>query len=579
MTLRIVAREIGAVEAAFGLMKREVPEAYAAWLEGHQGEVPGALAGRRGRGLEQRIADRLTGILLCDYVRPDSQGFATELFVGIRHTREFGPIISAGLGGVEMELLARQLRKGAAVAIAPTGSMNGERFFELFRRTLSYERLSGAMRGGGRLLDDAVLVHCFQAFIDLANTAVWHSDPDRFARLYAFLWRLRDHPGLMTDRGDPALAHLRGLEKNVRRCAHKMKAFVRFRDLASDGPRRRFAAWFEPTHHTVEPTAPFFARRFADMDWMIVTPDVTAQFENGTLKFREGQPKPDLPEDATEELWGTYFCNIFNPARLKVQAMTSEMPKKYWKNMPEARHIPDLIAGAEARAKQMRDAAPTLPPIRAEKIVTRLTAERAEQPKLHDLDTLRHALHACTRCPLHSPATQAVPGEGPRDAALMIVGEQPGHEEDLAGRPFVGPAGQLFDQIAQEAGLDRGAAYVTNAVKHFKFQPRGKRRIHQSPDRGEVQQCKWWLESEIALVKPRLILAMGGTALLSLTGRKEGILKRRGQIEETAQGPVFVTVHPSYLLRLPDAEQRDHETTRFRSDLMAALAHLRQIAA
>jgi len=169
MGVRIVAREIGAVEAAFGLMKREVPEAYAAWLEGHQGEVPGALAGRRGRGLEQRIADRLTGILLCDYVRPDSQGFATELFVGIRHTREFGPIISAGLGGVEMELLARQLRKGAAVAIAPTGSMNGERFFELFRRTLSYERLSGAMRGGGRLLDDAVLVHCFQAFIDLAN--------------------------------------------------------------------------------------------------------------------------------------------------------------------------------------------------------------------------------------------------------------------------------------------------------------------------------------------------------------------------------------------------------------------------
>jgi acyl-CoA synthetase (NDP forming) len=167
--VRIVAREIGAVEAAFELMLREVPEAYAAFLEKHEGEMPDALAGRRGRGLEQRLGDRLVGILLCSFMPPDAQGFATELFVGIRHTAEFGPIISAGLGGVEMELLARQTRKGAAVAIAPTGTIDGERFFALFAKTLSYERLSGAMRGSRRLLDDAILVECFQAFIDLAN--------------------------------------------------------------------------------------------------------------------------------------------------------------------------------------------------------------------------------------------------------------------------------------------------------------------------------------------------------------------------------------------------------------------------
>lgn len=167
--VRIVAREIGAVEAAFDLMLREVPETYAEHLENHAGDVPSALAGRRGRGLEQRVADRIVGILLCSYVPPDSQGFATELFVGIRTTREFGPIISAGLGGVEMEILARQTRKGAAVAIAPTGTVDGEQFFKLFRSTMSYERLSGAMRGSRRLLDDAILVRCFQAFIDLAN--------------------------------------------------------------------------------------------------------------------------------------------------------------------------------------------------------------------------------------------------------------------------------------------------------------------------------------------------------------------------------------------------------------------------
>jgi acyl-CoA synthetase (NDP forming) len=167
--VRIVAREIGAIEAAFDLMLREVPESYAAYLENHEGEVPSALAGRRGHGLEQRVTDRIVGILLCSFMAPDSQGFATELFVGIRSTDEFGPIISAGLGGVEMELLARQTKKGAAVAIAPTGTTDGRQFFELFRSTLSYDRLSGAMRGSRRLLDDEILIECFQAFIDLAN--------------------------------------------------------------------------------------------------------------------------------------------------------------------------------------------------------------------------------------------------------------------------------------------------------------------------------------------------------------------------------------------------------------------------
>ena len=214
-----------------------------------------------------------------------------------------------------------------------------------------------------------------QSFVEMANTVVWHNDPQRFARLYAFLWRLRHQPGLMADRADRDLAKLRQMEKGVHRCKHKMKAFVRFRDLRQGGERRSFAAWFEPTHHTVEPTAPFFARRFADMDWMIATPDVTAQFVDGNLSFHPGQPKPALPDDAAEALWGTYFCNIFNPARLKVQAMTSEMPKKYWKNLPEAAHIADLIKGAEAKVQKMQDTAPTLPPKRAAAIKRQLKGD------------------------------------------------------------------------------------------------------------------------------------------------------------------------------------------------------------
>ncbi|WP_375689466.1 UdgX family uracil-DNA binding protein [Pseudooceanicola sp. LIPI14-2-Ac024] len=410
-----------------------------------------------------------------------------------------------------------------------------------------------------------------KSFVALADTVAWHADPERFARLYALLWRLRDHPGLMQDRGDPDLARLRQMEKNVRRCAHKMKAFVRFRDIDGDGPRRAFAAWFEPTHHTVEPTAPFFTRRFADMDWMIVTPDVTARFDAGRLSLHEGQPKPDLPEDGAEALWGTYFRNIFNPARVKVQAMTSEMPRKYWKNMPETRHIPELLANAERRAREMAEAAPSLPPLRAGRILDRLHEDRRADP----LSFAALAARAEEENRRAEPGYgRIVLGEGPQDAALMIVGEQPGDEEDRAGRPFVGPAGQLFDRAAQTAGLDRRQAYVTNAVKRFKFQMRGKRRIHQAPNRGEVQHGRWWLRQEVDLVKPQLILAMGANAAEALTGRRDGILARRGMVEETEFGPVLLTLHPAYLLRLPDPAAREAATAHFRADLAMAVARL-----
>ncbi len=409
-----------------------------------------------------------------------------------------------------------------------------------------------------------------RSFIALANTVVFHTDPQRFARLYALLWRLRDAPYLMSDRADPDLAKLRQMEKAVHRCRHKMRAFVRFREIgAPDAPRRSFAAWFEPTHYTLEMNTGFFEGRFADMDWRIVTPDVTAIYEQGRVRLESGQAAPQLPEDASEELWLTYFRNIFNPARLKVNAMTSEMPRKYWKNLPEAAAIPGLIANAPARARAMAAAAPTLPPLRAAAAQAGLARHVSVWA-----DTgagLEADIRACTRCPLHCNATQAICGEGPKRAALMIVGEQPGDREDLAGRPFVGPAGQLFDKVAAEAGLDREAAYVTNAVKHFKHIPRGRKRIHQRPDAGEVEQCKWWLEAEIARAKPGLIVAMGSTAALALTGSGARIMMRRGSVVRGRMGhDVLITLHPSYLLRLPDAAAKLRATADFRADLALA---------
>ncbi len=424
--------------------------------------------------------------------------------------------------------------------------------------------------------DGAREIRVPRAFAAMSNAVIWHNDADRFDRLYAFLWRLQREPGLMRDRGDVQLAHLRRMEKAVHRCKHKMKAFVRFREISApqDG-RRQFAAWFEPTHHTVEFTATFFARRFADMDWRIYTPDVSAIFEDGRLRFGLDVPRPELPGDASEDLWVTYFRNIFNPARLKVQAMQSEMPKKYWHNMPEAASIPELIAEAPARARAMAAAAPTLPPVRTARVQE---VARAQAPDHWSgpREGFAAALSGCTRCPLHRGATQAVPGAGPETAALMIVGEQPGDLEDLQGRPFVGPAGQLLDAALADAGVPRAEVYLTNAVKHFKYVTRGKRRIHQRPNTSEIDHCRWWLEAELARVRPTVVLALGATAAQALTGEGAGILKRRGATERGRHGgAVMISLHPAHILRVPVPAEQARLRRALTDDLAAAFATCR----
>lgn len=187
------------------------------------------------------------------------------------------------------------------------------------------------------------------------------------------------------------------------------------------------------------------------------------------------------------------------------------------------------------------------------------------------LGALAEAETACTRCPLYRNATQVVPGEGHRQARMMVVGEQPGDKEDLAGRPFVGPAGRLFDQVLAEAGIPRDRIFVTNAVKHFKFEPRGKRRLHRSPNAGEIDRCRWWLGQELKLVAPAVLVAMGASALRSLLGRPATIASLRGAIREIEGGtPLIATIHPSLLLRLRDADARDRERAQFMADLQRA---------
>ena len=177
----------------------------------------------------------------------------------------------------------------------------------------------------------------------------------------------------------------------------------------------------------------------------------------------------------------------------------------------------------------------------------------------------------CTRCDLYKCATQTVFGAGPPDARVMMVGEQPGDQEDLAGAPFVGPAGQLLDRALVEAGIDRSTVYVTNAVKHFKFEPRGKRRIHKKPDRSEIDACRWWLDRELAVTRPAVVVALGGTAVQALLGRPVKILSERGRVAADPRGfGLLLTIHPSMILRVPDREAKEREFAALVADLRQA---------
>ena len=403
-------------------------------------------------------------------------------------------------------------------------------------------------------------------FITLAKAVVCHSDPERFALLYALLLRLRSNRKALDDRADSLVDRLEKLAKEVHRDAHKMHAFVRFREIDEPEGNTRFVAFFEPDHHIVRREAGFFVRRFANMRWSILTPELSIHWDGATLREGPGATRADAPHgDPVEETWKTYYASIFNPARVKVKAMLKEMPKKYWANMPETALVAPLIAGARQREAEMIERSAAMPKRSP-------TPDAVSTPGGANLTATWAALKAeaaqCTRCDLFKCATQTVFGEGPLNARIVFVGEQPGDQEDLAGRPFVGPAGAVFDAALEKAGIERSTVYVTNAVKHFKFVLRGKRRIHQTPDQAEISACRWWVEQERELIRPPLTVALGGTAARSLFGKVMAIGRNRGVPHVLPNGGEgWITVHPSFLLRLPDEAARRTERIKFIDDL------------
>lgn len=397
-----------------------------------------------------------------------------------------------------------------------------------------------------------------RAVAEQVRLVACHSDPERYALLYRLIWRLKHGESHLPQMHADALVHrLHGMEKSVRRDLHKMHAFVRFRECGE-----RFIAWFEPEHFIVEETAQFFVDRFRGLDWAILTPKGSLHWDKVELRVGPPAIKAEAPPgDAFEEAWRAYYESIFNPARLNPTVMRQHMARKYWHNLPEAQAIPGLIRTAASRVSAMVEQEARMP---VKRDPAKAVAAMKDGPKT--LAALNRQIVAAE--PMVEGGTRAVLGEGPLHPAIALVGEQPGDQEDLQGHPFVGPAGQLLDRALAEAGIERGETYVTNAVKHFKFEWRGKRRLHSKPTTAEVKRYRWWLEKELDLVQPGLVVALGATATYALAGKAIPVLKNRGPHELDGR-PGFITVHPSSLLRAPDEEARREGFAAFVADLKA----------
>ncbi|KQQ40347.1 DNA polymerase [Duganella sp. Leaf126] len=391
--------------------------------------------------------------------------------------------------------------------------------------------------------------------MDMIEDAACFNALDRWSFLYKVIWRWHLGERDVVSPADADGARLYAMVKAVHREQHDMHAYVRFRERKEEDGAPRFVAWFEPVHDVLPQVARHFARRMGPTTWMIATPGQAILWDGEKLIEAPSllRSAADI-EDAGEALWLTYYRSIFNPARVNADLLRSHIPSRFWKHLPEGAIVPAMVTAAnngERRTGQtgtvgQRSGATDIP----------IAPERAQPQR-----TLPTSLDQCRRCALWEHATQPVAGIGPAPARIMLVGEQPGDQEDLQGVPFVGPAGAVLQRAMQEAGMARDDIYLTNAVKHFKWEPRGKRRLHKTPAQREVAACHLWLEEELKRVQPQVVVALGSTALKSLL--QDGAATMTAMISDGQPVPVqhdgrwLVTVyHPSYVLRAPDEASR-----------------------
>ena len=442
----------------------------------------------------------------------------------------------------------------------------------LFDADGGHERRAGQMSAPGAM-------PLPRAFVDAAREVFLHAGPERLPLIHRLALRIADDARAWEDPLHEDRLQFERMHREVKREIHKMHAFVRFRRLESDDTGARHVAWFEPGHHVLEAAAPFFARRFATMRWAILTPRASVEWDGRALAFGPGARREDAPPaDAGEALWLAYYRSIFNPARVKVAMMKKEMPVRFWKNLPEAAAVPELLAEAPGRQQRMVDAGgaarlrrrgqalderespgvlASAEPRGAYTASAVASASGLESaPPRESLEALARRAARCRDCPGAEAATQTVFGEGGAQARVMLVGEQPGDQEDLRGQPFQGPAGQMVRAAIHELGWPPEALYLTNAVKHFHYELRGKRRMHKTPGQQEAMACLHWLESEITALQPRAIVALGATAARSLLGRAVSVTQHEGQWLVRDDGvPVLVCLHPAAILRADPQRQ------------------------
>ncbi len=403
-----------------------------------------------------------------------------------------------------------------------------------------------------------------RAFLSRAQIVACHRSPERWNLLYKILWRLQSERNLLRIDVDQDVAEFRRLEHQVKHDLHKMHAFVRFRKVES-ASGEEYVAWYEPAHRILTLAAPFFAERFSVMRWAILTPEASVLWDptDKNLTFGPGTPRENAPQDDDyEALWRTYYRSIFNPARINLNAMRSEMPTRYWKNLPEIDTLPALMQEAGGRVATMLALQPK-------------TTAAAFLPQGRSLPLLRQAIAECQGCELYRCATQPVFGRGPAASRLMLIGEQPGDEEDRSGEPFIGPAGRLLETVLQQAGIDRTSVYVTNAVKHFKFKQQGKRRLHENPRTSEIFACRPWLLAELEAVHPKIVVCLGASAAKSMLGANFPLMRERGRILKSPYANrVIATIHPAAILRATDPARAAEMRAMLVSDLQLAVGSL-----
>ena len=384
-----------------------------------------------------------------------------------------------------------------------------------------------------------------KVFIDAASWACFYRADDRWDLLYRILWRMQfEDKSMMMNLTDDDVMRLQRRSKAVHRDTHKMKAFVRFKQVDENA----YVAWHNPDHFITRLAAPFFKRRFTIMKWSILTPDESMHWDGKNLVFSEGVPDDPCLKDDFETYWLTYYAHIFNPARIKIKAMKKEMPVRHWKTLPETKLIESMLEQAPKRVEQMLTWQPPSP----EKYIRDYLTQNST------LEDLKNLAKKCTYCPLYQNATQTVFGDGPHNAKIVIIGEQPGDREDSEGRPFVGPSGDLLNRALNLLNVNREEIYVTNAVKHFKWKPgEGKKRLHQSPEAREIAACKSWLDHELEFIKPELIICLGVTAAQAILGKVIKISDVRSKILTCRHSQkLLITMHPSAILRAGSSQEK-----------------------